>query len=130
MIQHGADVNAQVTGVATYSMRIARSPSDAEGITALHAAVQAGRVDLVKYLLERGARTDVVDASGRTPLDVLNGAPGRRAATNADASGLAPLNLAIPAGVRGAVAQGARGNPAAVQEIRTLLQNAAQTQKK
>jgi ankyrin repeat protein len=130
MIQHGADVNAQVTGVATYSMRIARSPSDAEGITALHAAVQAGRTDLVKFLLERGARADIVDASGRTPLDVLSGAPGRRAATNADASGLAPLNLAIPAGVRGAVAQGARGNPAVVQEIRTLLQNAAQSQKK
>jgi ankyrin repeat protein len=130
MIQHGADVNAQVTGVATYSMRIARSPSDTEGITALHAAVQAGRTDLVKFLLERGARADIVDASGRTPLDVLSGAPGRRAATNADASGLAPLNLAIPAGVRGAVAQGARGNPAVVQEIRTLLQNAAQSQKK
>jgi ankyrin repeat protein len=127
MIQHGADVNAQITGVSTYSMRIARSPSDAEGITALHAAVQAGRVDLVKYLLQHGARADVVDASGRTPLDVLNGAPGRRAATNADASGLAPLNLAIPAGVRGAVAAGARGaNPAVTQEIRTLLQNAPQ----
>jgi ankyrin repeat protein len=130
MLQHGADVNAQVTGVATYSMRIARSPSDAEGITALHSAVQAGRVDLVKYLLDHGARADVVDGSGRTPLDVLNGAPGRRAATNADASGLAPLNLAIPQGVRGAVAQGARGNAEAAQEIRTLLQNALQNQKK
>ena len=125
MIQKGADVNSQVTGVATYSMRIARSPSDAEGITALHAAVQAGNVNLVRYLIERGARTDVVDASGRTPLDVLNGAPGRRAATNADASGLAPLNLAIPAGVRGAVAGGRGGNAATAQEIRTLLQNAA-----
>jgi hypothetical protein len=131
MIQHGADVNAQVTGVATYSMRIARSPSDAEGITALHAAVQAGRVDMVRYLLDHGARADIVDASGRTPLDVLNGRPGRRAATNADASGLAPLNLAIPAGVRGAVAPGARGgNTGAAQEIRTLLENALQNQKK
>ena len=130
MIQHGADVNAQVTGVATYSMRIARSPSDAEGITALHAAVQAGRVDLVRFLLERGARADIVDGSGRTPLDILSGAPGRRAATNADASGLAPLNLAIPAGVRGAVAQGARANPAVTQEIRTLLETALQNQKK
>jgi Ankyrin repeats (many copies)/Ankyrin repeat len=131
MLQHGADVNAQVTGVATYSMRIARSPSDGEGITALHAAVQSGRVDLVRYLLDHGARADLVDASGRTPLDVLNGAPGRRAATNADSAGLAPVNLAIPAGVRGAVAPGARGgNTGAAQEIRTLLQNAAQNQKK
>jgi len=131
MIQDGADVNAQVTGVATYSMRIARSPSDAEGITALHAAVQAGRTDLVRYLLDHGARVDIVDGSGRTPLDVLNGVPGRRAATNADADGLAPLNLAIPAGVRGSVAPGARGvNAAAAQEIRTLLQTASQNQKK
>ncbi len=126
MIQHGADVNAQVTGVATYSMRISRSPSDSEGITALHAAVQSGRADLVRYLLAHGARTDIVDASGRTPLDVLNGAPARRAATNADAAGLAPLNLAIPQGVRGAVAPGARGNTAAAQEIRAMLQEAAQ----
>jgi ankyrin repeat protein len=125
MLQHGADVNAQVTGVATYSMRISRSPSDAEGITALHAAVATQNTNLVRYLLEHGARTDIVDASGRTPLDVLGGAPARRAATNADASGLAPLNLAIPQGVRGAVAPGARSNTPAAQEIPTLLQEAA-----
>ncbi len=129
-IQHGADVNSQVTGVATYSMRIARQPSDSEGITALHAAVLAQNVELVRYLLDHGARTNVADASGRTPLDILNGAPGRRAATNADASGLAPLNLAIPQGVRGAVAQGGRGNSPAAQEIRRLLQNAAQNSQK
>jgi hypothetical protein len=68
----------------------------------------------------------MVDASGRTPLDVLNGAPARRAATNADAAGLAPLNLAIPQGVRGAVAPGARSNTPAAQEIRAMLQEAAQ----
>jgi ankyrin repeat protein len=130
MLKSGADVNAQVTGVATYSMRIARSPSDAEGITALHAAVLSARPDLVKFLLDHGARADIVDASGRTPLDILSGAPGRRANTNADASGLAPLNLAIPQGVRGAVAAGARGNPQAVQEIRTLLENALKNQQK
>src|SRR5262249_49265948 len=126
MIQHGADVNAQVTEVATYTMRISRQPSDSEGITALHAAVQSGRADLVRYLLAHGARTDIVDASGRTPLDVLNGAPARRAATDADAAGLAPLNLAIPQGVRGAVAPGARANTPAAQEIPPHLKEAAQ----
>jgi ankyrin repeat protein len=131
MIQKGADVNSQVTGVATYSMRIARSPSDGEGMSALHYAVQAGRTDLVRYLLNHGARTDLVDGSGRTPLDVLNGAPARRAATNADASGLAPINPTIPAGVRGSNAPAGRGgNAATTQEIRTLLQNAAQNQQK
>ena len=123
MLQHGADVNSQVTGVTSYSMRIARNPSDAEGITALHAAVQSGRPEVVKYLLEHGARVDLVDASGRTPLDVLNGIPARRANTGADAAGLAPLNPTIPQGIRGANVGAARGNPAATQEIRTLLQN-------
>jgi hypothetical protein len=131
MFQHGANVNAQVKGVATYSMRIARSPSDSEGMTALHAAVQAGRPELVRYFLDHGARVDIVDGSGRTPIDILSGVPGRRAATNADADGLAPINPVIPAGVRGSTAGAARGgNPAAIQEIRTMLQNAAQNQKK
>jgi hypothetical protein len=60
---------------------------------------------LTDHLLAHGARPDIADASGRIPLDILNGPPGRRAATNADASGLAPLNLA---------------------EIRGMLQEAAQ----
>src|SRR3954463_16708405 len=34
LLQYGADVNAQVTGTQTYSMRIARSPSTNEGMTA------------------------------------------------------------------------------------------------
>jgi ankyrin repeat protein len=133
MIQHGADVNSQVKGVATYSMRISRSPSDSEGMSALHAAVQPVRADvnMVRYLLDHGARTDLVDGSGRTPLDVLNGLPARRAATDADADGLAPINPTIPAGVRGATAPVGRvANTGAAQEIRTLLQNAAQNQKK
>ena len=55
LLQHGADVNAQVTGTKTYSMRISRAPSANEGMTALHVAAQAGRADLVRYLLEKGA---------------------------------------------------------------------------
>jgi hypothetical protein len=38
LLQHGANINAQVSGTKTYSMRIARSPSPNEGMTALHAA--------------------------------------------------------------------------------------------
>src|SRR5262249_11686217 len=47
LLQHGADVNAQVTGTKTYSMRNARTPSTNEGMTALHVAAQTGRTDLV-----------------------------------------------------------------------------------
>jgi ankyrin repeat protein len=74
LLQHGADVNAQVTGTKTYSMRIARTPSTNEGMTALHVAAQAGRVDLVRYLLEKGADADILDANGRKAIDLV-GAP-------------------------------------------------------
>jgi ankyrin repeat protein len=71
LLQHGADVNAQVTGTKTYSMRIARSPSMNEGMTALHVAAQAGRTDLVRYLLKKGANAEIVDGNGRKPIDLV-----------------------------------------------------------
>ena len=74
LLQHGADVNAQVTGTKTYSMRIARSPSMNEGMTALHVAAQAGRADLVRYLLEKGANPEIVDSNGRKAIDLVGGA--------------------------------------------------------
>ena len=43
LLDRGADVNAQVTGTKTYSMRIMRAPSANEGRTALHMAAQDGR---------------------------------------------------------------------------------------
>ena len=73
MLQHGADVNAQVTGTKTYSMRVSYNPPPSkEGMSALHGAVQAGRTDLVRYLLEKGASTELVDANGRKPIDLLD----------------------------------------------------------
>ena len=42
LLEHGADVNAQVTGTKTYSMRVSRAPSSTEGMTALHVAAQRG----------------------------------------------------------------------------------------
>ena len=71
LLEHGANVNAQVTGTLTYSLRISRAPSSTEGMTALHVAAQKGRADEVRYLLARGARTDLVDSKGRKPLDLV-----------------------------------------------------------
>jgi ankyrin repeat protein len=142
MIKHGADVNAQVNGAATYSGRIARAVTGDpvntktnEGMTALHVAVRSQNTSLVRYLLDHGARTDIVDASGRTPLDVLNGATALQPAAYADASGTISREAALAALAANAVAPppasntrgggGARGgNPAAVAEIRTMLQQA------
>jgi ankyrin repeat protein len=108
-LEHGADVNAQVTGTRTYSMRIARSPSMNEGMTALHVAAQTGRADLVRYLLEKGANADIVDSNGRKPIDLVAVA----------GSPAAPANAG----------RGGRGGPqtavASAAEIRALLENAA-----
>ena len=85
LLQHGADVNAQVTGTKTYSMRIARSPSTNEGMTALHVAAQSGRADLVRYLLEKGANPEIVDSNGRKAIDLVGGARAGNAAAPATA---------------------------------------------
>ena len=103
-----------------------------EGMTALHVAARSQNSTLVKYLLDHGARTDIVDASGRTPLDVLNGVPALPPHVNADAEGLIPReelakvapNAPATRGSGGG-ARGAAPNPAVVLEIRTMLQNAA-----
>jgi ankyrin repeat protein len=113
MIQHGADVNTQVTGTTSYSMRISYNPPPSkEGMSALHGAVQAGRTDLVRYLLSKGATPELVDANGKKPIDLLDS------------------SAAAPAAGRGA---GGRGggvravDPATAGEIRALLRAAAST---
>ncbi len=118
LLEHGADVNAQVTGTKTYSMRISRAPSSTEGMTALHVAAQRGTADVVRYLLEKGAKTDLVDSNGRKPIDLVG--------TGATRPGPAP---APPAATGNPVASGARaqagGGAASAAETRALLQNAA-----
>jgi len=122
MIQHGADVNAQVTGTRTFSMRISyHPPPDQEGTSALHVAVQAGRTDLVRYLLERGANPELVDANGKKPIDLV-GAAG-------DGGGRGRSGAPAPAAAAGAGGRGGAGgggvSPATAAEIRAILQDAA-----
>src|ERR1700745_1528096 len=83
LLANGADINAQVTGTKTYSMRVSRAPSSNEGMTALHIAAQAGRTDLVRYLLEKGANPEIVNSDGRKAIDLVGtgGAPGGAPAT-------------------------------------------------
>ncbi len=135
MLQHGADPNAKVSGTYDWSFNVSRqystngrSPAANEGMSALHTAAQSGRVDTVKYLLEKGADPNLLDAKGRKPIDLAvpagrgGGAPG----------GPAPLaqgqakGKGGPGGPGGGRA-GAPAGPSAADyaEIRTLLQNAA-----
>jgi len=120
LIQHGADVNAQVTGTRSYSMRISYNPPpDKEGTSALHGAVQAGRTDLVRYLLDKGAAPELVDANGRKPIDLL-AIPARAAA---GARAVAPGTAGRGAGGRGGA--GGALTPETAAEIRELLRDAA-----
>ena len=140
MMKHGADVNAQVNGANKYSGRVSYAQRDPnftqsnEGMTALHVAVRSQNSTLVRYLLDHGASTNIIDASGRTPLDVLNGVPALPPAVGAESEGLIPREAlatvapnapATIAGRGGVGARGAAPNSPVVQEIRTMLQNAA-----
>jgi ankyrin repeat protein len=53
-------------------MRVSRAPSSNEGMTALHVAAQAGRADLVRHLLEKGANPELVNSDGHKPIDLLS----------------------------------------------------------
>jgi ankyrin repeat protein len=126
LLQHGADVNAQVTGTKTYSMRIARTPSTNEGMTALHVAAQSGRADLVRYLLEKGANPAIADNNGRKPIDLVGGRSGNPApATNPATAGTpSPSGTGTPAGGRGGGRGDAQAGAASAAEIRVLLEKA------
>jgi ankyrin repeat protein len=95
LLQHGADINARVTGMLTYSLRISRAPSGTEGMTALHVAAQTGRTELVEYLLEKGADPRILDAGGHKPIDLITSAGTREgAAGSVERKGADPASAA------------------------------------
>ena len=59
-MDHGVDINAFNTN----------------GQTAVHAAVNRGALKVVRYLADNGAKLDMKDKHGRTPLDVALGVGG------------------------------------------------------
>jgi ankyrin repeat protein len=58
-LQHGADINA----------------ANSLGFTALHAAAARGWESVIQLLVDNGARMDVKDVAGRTPLVFAQGVP-------------------------------------------------------
>jgi len=131
LIQHGANVNTQVTGTRSYSMRISYNPPpNKEGTSALHGAVQAGRTDLVRYFLEKGATPELIDANGKKPIDLLDIGPAGGSAGGARGRGGVPAPGAAGPDTAGRGAGGRGGavgavTPETAAEIRALLRDAA-----
>jgi ankyrin repeat protein len=80
LVAAGADLNARVTDTSSRTGRIARpsSMTNREGQTALYGAINWGWADVVKFLLDHGARVDVTDAAGKSPRDAVAGNAGGR----------------------------------------------------
>ncbi len=82
LLTQGADANAgtssAIASAASYGFRQGFLPSryypsynaSAGNITPLHRAVLAQRTEMVSALLEKGAKIDALDGSGKTPLAV------------------------------------------------------------
>jgi hypothetical protein len=91
----------------------------------------------VRYLLDKGANTELVDSNGHKAIDLLSAgarggaAPAPPAATGTSATpppaGTTPPTAERPGSGAGRGGPGGGGavSPATVAEIRTLLQNAA-----
>ena len=70
----GADVNARITDITSLTARIARTNTltGRQGQSALFVAAELGRADVVRYLIDHGAKPDIKDDMGRTPIDVAS----------------------------------------------------------
>ena len=137
------DINAKVTGTLQWSFNVSRvyspqdrEPADNEGMSALHTAAQTGNLELVQYLLEKGADANLLNAQGKKPIDLIPApAPARGRGARGGAKGKgkgapAAKGKGAPKGGFGG-ARGGRGappppDPADLVEIRSLLEAAAQ----
>jgi ankyrin repeat protein len=68
-----------------------------KGETALHGAATSGRNEVVSYLVEKGAKLDIKDKQGRTPLDVAMGVGLRAGAAHESTADLLKKLMASPA---------------------------------
>jgi uncharacterized protein len=80
LLAAGADVNAKIADIASRSARIARQSqmTDRGGQTALYGAVKNGWTRVVQYLIAHGAKVDIKDDLGKSPVDAALGQIGGR----------------------------------------------------
>jgi ankyrin repeat protein len=75
LVKAGANVNARITDTSSHTSRIARpsTMTDRQGQTAIYGAVNWSWTRVAHFLVEHGAKADIVDAAGKGPLDILKG---------------------------------------------------------
>ncbi|HMA12970.1 MAG TPA: ankyrin repeat domain-containing protein [Steroidobacteraceae bacterium] len=80
LLKAGADVNARISDTSSRTAVIARpsSMTDRQGQTALYGAIGQNWTRVARLLIDSGARLDVKDAAGKTPLDALAARAGGR----------------------------------------------------
>jgi cytohesin len=78
LLAKGADVNARITDVKSRTARMGRGSTLQErgGQSALFGAVQWGWPRVVQYLIDHGAKVDVMDDAGVSPMDAASGKGG------------------------------------------------------
>jgi len=64
MLQAGANINAKFYHRSPHLRRLLAT----DGSTPLHVAAESGRLDIVTFLVEAGAKVDTFDSKGETPL--------------------------------------------------------------
>jgi uncharacterized protein len=78
LVDAGADINAVITDTTSFTAEWPRhaSISNRQGQTAIFAVGKWGWMKAAQFLVERGAKVDVVDFYGKTPIDSAMGQAG------------------------------------------------------
>jgi ankyrin repeat protein len=90
LIEAGADINARVTDTHSRTARIARPSqmTDSEGQTAIFRVASQGWSKVTEFMIANGAAVDIVDAAGRSPVDIAMGRAASGAPVFEDVAGI------------------------------------------